>query len=163
MKQFTPSIMREIKKKSIFTSRKKSVTIYYSAKSKTEDIELLWIEMNALGAPLTYPCVLRENGSLMAYRSGCKESNNTMLAHWPEIISYNNKDDFNVRILDEGEFESLYHEAKKEADERDGMIDVIDLPSDDETEWTDEELLADTTLEVGEYKDAEEETSGTTV
>lgn len=148
MKQFTPAIVNEIKKKSFFSSRKKSETRRYLANSKTEDIELMWMETNSMGAALTYPCVLRENGATAAYRSGCKAANNVMLTRWTDIISANNKDEFEITQIDAAEFSDLYNKAKVENDERDGLIEVIDIPEDGgDEDWTDEELLAETELE----------------
>ena len=100
----------------------------------------LWIEMNALGKPLCYPCVLWEGEKLMAFRSGMTRENKAMLQRWTEVISPEKKEEFSIDELEEGDFSSIYQKAKDKADQLEGLI----MP--DEEDWTDEELLADESL-----------------
>ena len=88
MKQYTPAIVNEIKKKSIFSFSRKYETRYYEGVHRQDEtVRALWIEMNALGKPLCYPCVLWEGEKLMAFRSGMTRENKVMMQRWTEVIS----------------------------------------------------------------------------
>ncbi len=141
MKQYTPAIVNEIKKKSIFSFSRKYETRYYEGVHRQDEtVRVLWIEMNALGKPLCYPCVLWEGEKLMAFRSGMTRENKVMMQRWTEVISPEKKEEFSIEELEEGDFSSIYQKAKDKVDQLEGLI----MP--DEEDWTDEELLADESL-----------------
>lgn len=151
MKQYTPAIVGEIKKKSFFSLSRKYETRYYEGvHCQDETVRAIWIEMNALGKPLCYPCALWEGESLMAFRSGMKQENKAMLQRWTEVISPEKKGEFSIREMEEGEFSSLYQKAKDKADQLEGLV----MPG--EEDWTDEELLADESLADEDEKEEDE-------
>lgn len=151
MKQFTPAIANEIRKKPFFSFSKKYESRYYSGDHKEKDIHLLWIETNALGKAQCYPCVLREGDALLAFRPGIKAQNKELMQRWVQVITPDNKGEFTVARLEDEEFTRRYNEAKKEADKRDGFGSL------EEEDWTDEELLEDEELAA---LDDEDETPG---
>lgn len=140
MKQFTPAIANEIKKKRFFSFSKKYESRYYSGDHREKDIHLLWIETNSLGKAQCYPCALREGDALLAFRPGMKAQNKELMQRWVQVINPENKGEFTVAQLEDEEFTKRYNEAKNEADKREG------LGSLEEEDWTDEELLADEEL-----------------
>ena len=121
-------------------SRKYETRYYEGVHRQDETVRALWIEMNALGKPLCYPCVLWEGEKLMAFRSGMTRENKAMMQRWTEVISPEKKEEFSIDELEETVFSSLYQKAKDKADQLEGLI----MP--DEEDWTDEELLADESL-----------------
>lgn len=155
MKQFTPAIANELKKKPFFSFSKKYQSRYYSGDHKEKEIHLLWIETNALGKAQCYPCVLREGEELLAFRPGTKAQNKELMQRWVQVINPENKGEFTVVPLEDEEFNQRYNEAKKEADKRDGFASL------DDEDWTDEELLADEELaaldDEDELSDGEED------
>lgn len=141
MKQYTPAIVNEIKKKSIFSLSRKYETRYYEGVHKERPLRLLWIEMNAMGKAMCYPCAYWTEEDMQAFRGGLKKENQQMLQRWVQLIGPERKEEFEIRQVEEGEFTSLYNKAKAEADKRDGLMEL------GEEEWTDEELLADDSLD----------------
>ena len=135
MKQYTPAIVGEIKKKPFFSLSRKSETRYYEATRESSGQTLLWIEMNALGAPMCYPCVIREPEKLMAFRGGLKQANKDMMAYWVTVIDAKKKADFAICEMGHDEFQRLYEEAKEE-------LNRIEFPEEEEESWSDEELLS---------------------
>lgn len=141
MKQYTPAIVNEIKKKSIFSLSRKYETRYYEGVHKEQPLRMLWIEMNAMGKPLCYPCAFWEGEQVQAFRGGLKKENQQMLQRWVQLIGPERKEEFEIHQMEESPFSALYSQAKEEADKRDGLIEP------GEEEWTDEELLADDSLD----------------
>lgn len=141
MKQYTPAIVNEIRKKSIFSLSRKYETRYYEGTHKEQPLRMLWIEMNAMGKPLCYPCAFWEGEQVQAFRGGLKKENQQMLQRWVELIGPDRKDQFEIQQMEEEQFSRLYSQAKNQADRQDGLND----PAEDE--WTDEELLADDSLD----------------
>ena len=108
---------------------------------------MLWIEMNAMGKAMCYPCAFWEEKGMQAFRSGLKQENRQMIQRWTELIGPERKEEFSIRQMEEREFSELYSQAKNQADRQDGLND----PAEDE--WTDEELLADDSLDDGEEEE----------
>lgn len=147
MKQYTPAIVNEIKKKSFFSLSRKYETRYYEGIHKEKELRMLWIEMNAMGKAMCYPCAFWEEKGMQAFRSGLKQENRQMIQRWTELIGPERKEEFSIRQMEEREFSELYSQAKNHADRQDGLND----PAEDE--WTDEELLADDSLDDGEEEE----------
>lgn len=84
---------------------------------------------------------------MQAFRSGLKQENRQMIQRWTELIGPERKEEFSIRQMEEREFSELYSQAKNQADRQDGLND----PAEDE--WTDEELLADDSLDDGEEEE----------
>lgn len=140
MKQYTPAIVNEIKKKSFFSLSRKYETRYYQGTHKEKDLRMIWIEMNAMGKAMCYPCAFWDEEGTWAFRGGLKRENQQMLQRWVQLIGPERKEEFDICQMEEEEFSALYSQAKNQADRQDGLND----PAEDE--WTDEELLADESL-----------------
>ena len=150
MKQYTVAIVGALKKKGLFSLSRKFDSRFYQAKHNQLPITVMWIETNALGKPLCYPCVIQEGEEIMAFRTAMRAQNKALLQRWGQVISPGNKEEFLIEEMEEEAFRDQYDQAKYEVDKREGML----LPG--EEEWTDEELLADEELAALDEEEGEE-------
>ena len=150
MKQYTVAIVGASKKKGLFSLSRKFDSRFYQAKHNQLPITVMWIETNALGKPLCYPCVIQEGEEIMAFRTAMRAQNKALLQRWGQVISPGNKEEFLIEEMEEEAFRDQYDQAKHEVDKREGML----LPG--EEEWTDEELLADEELAALDEEEGEE-------
>lgn len=150
MKQYTVAIVGALKKKGLFSLSRKFDSRFYQAKHNQLPITVMWIETNALGKPLCYPCVIQEGEEIMAFRTAMRAQNKALLQRWGQVISPGNKEEFLIEEMEEEAFRDQYDQAKYEVDKLEGML----LPG--EEEWTDEELLADEELAALDEEEGEE-------
>ena len=122
MKHYTAALVNEVKKKKkvlgfFFGDWRR--TCYYEARHKEKDLYLLWIEGSHFGKVITYPCILREYDTLMAYENGNmtvnKENNDQLVRYWSEVVNPEIlQRDFDVTTLDAKEFNAAFHKYQKQ-------------------------------------------------
>ena len=89
MKQYTVAIVGALKKKGLFSLSRKFGSRFYQAKHNQLPITVMWIETNALGKPLCYPCVIQEGEEIMAFRTAMRAQNKALLQRLALIHSFN--------------------------------------------------------------------------
>lgn len=96
MKNFTPALVKTGKIKTTFKTFFLGNSIgakanYYSARHKTEDIYILWIETARFGKSYCFPCVLEEQGDPMVYITGRGSAqnakNNALVQRWGLFVT----------------------------------------------------------------------------
>ena len=101
MKQYTVAIVGALKKKGLFSLSRKFDSRFYQAKHNQLPITVMWIETNALGKPLCYPCVIQEGEEIMAFRTAMRAQNKALLQRWGQVISPGNKEEFLIEEMEE--------------------------------------------------------------